>query len=171
MLNLSIKNMKTLYLLRHAKSSKDINGIADIDRPLMVEGTENTKLVARKLNKSNIHIMHMVSSPAVRAFDTAKLFGAEFGIPKDDILIYHELYKPDIPAFEDCIFSLPDEWDHVVIVSHNPGISDFASSLLKKDYDMATASIIAASFDIDKWINLYIGVPKFKFYLKPVDIK
>lgn len=163
--------MKTLYLLRHAKASRDMNGIADIDRPLMLEGIENTKLIARKLKKSNAHIMHMVSSPAVRAFETAKTFGHEFGIPKDDILVYNELYKPDIPAFEDCIFSLPDNWNHVVIVSHNPGISDFASSLLKVNYDLATAGILAASFNIDKWINLYISVPKVNFYLKPDDIK
>lgn len=162
--------MKTLYLMRHAKSSKDIVGIADIDRPLLLEGSETTKRMTDYLKSQKIMIRHIVSSPAKRAYDTAVILAHGYGIKEDQILVYDELYKPDIPAFEDCIFSLPDNWDHVVLVSHNPGISDFAQSIMRVKEDMPTAGIISISFDMDRWINLYASPPLLNFFFQPREI-
>jgi len=158
--------MKTIYLMRHAKSSKDIFGITDIERPLLLEGIENTKQTTEHLKKINVIIRNIVSSPAKRAYETASVVAQGFGVKKDDILTYDELYKPDIPAFEDCLFSLPDDWDHVLLVSHNPGITEFAESLYRIGESMPTGSILALSFEMDKWINLYASIPEMKFYLK-----
>lgn len=162
--------MKTLYLMRHAKSSKDIVGIADIDRPLLLEGSETTKRMTDHLKSLKIIVKHIVSSPAKRAYDTAVILARGFNIAVDKILVYDELYKPDIPAFEDCIFSLPDDWDHVVLVSHNPGISDFAQSIMRVEEDLPTAAIISISFDMDRWINLYASPPLLNFFLQPKEI-
>lgn len=152
--------------MRHARSSKDLFGITDIERPLLLEGIEKTRQTTEHLKKINIIIRNIVSSPAKRAYETALVVAQGFGIKKDEILTYDELYKPDIPAFEDCLFSLPDDWDHVLLVSHNPGITEFADSLYQIGDAMPTGSILSLSFDMDKWINLYASIPEKKFYIK-----
>ncbi|HLO90018.1 MAG TPA: histidine phosphatase family protein [Lentimicrobium sp.] len=162
--------MKTLYLMRHARASKDMNGITDYDRPLLMEGIENTQKMTDHLKSLKITIKHIVTSPAKRAMKTATTVAHGYGIRREDILSYDELYKPDIPAFEDCIFSLPDDWDHVMLVSHNPGISDFADSLIRIEESMPTGSIISISFDMDRWINLYASPPLLNFFLQPKQI-
>jgi phosphohistidine phosphatase len=162
--------MKTLYLMRHAKSVQDLNNIADIDRPLMHEGVDNTHTMADYLKSEKIKIRHIVSSPAKRAIATAEIMAREFGIGKDGILTYDELYKPDIPAFEDSIFSLPDDWDHVLLISHNPGITQFAMSLVHPGETMPTAGILSLSFEMERWINLYASPPVFNFFIQPKSI-
>lgn len=159
--------MKTLYLMRHARASKDVYGITDIDRPLLLEGVEDSQRISERLKDMKVIVRHIVSSPAKRAIETATIVAKSFGISRESILIYDELYKPDIPAFEDCIFSLPDDWDHVMLVSHNPGISDFSDSLIEFEESMSTGSIISISFNMERWINLYASPPMQNFYLQP----
>lgn len=159
--------MKTLYLMRHAKSSRDMFGISDIERPLLMEGIEDTQRIGMHLKSLKIGIRHIVSSPAKRAMKTATTIAAGFGIKRDEILVYNDLYKPDIPAFEDCIFSLPNDWDHVLLVSHNPGISDFAQSLLNGLESMPAGSLLVIACDTDSWINLYAAPRQLKFFLLP----
>ncbi len=157
--------------MRHAKASHYLQGIADIHRPLLDEGVSATRLVADHLKKLKIHILHIVSSPALRATGTAETLANSFGVAKYDIQIYHDLYKADIPAFEDCIYSLPDEWDHVLIVSHNPGISQFAADLAGIRDDLPTAGLISLTFAMDKWINLFGVKPVINFFLHPKELK
>jgi phosphohistidine phosphatase len=159
--------MKTLYLMRHAKASRDIIGIGDIDRPLLLEGIEGTRRVVDHMIEKNIVIKHIVSSPALRAMETANIVAHGYGYSKDDILVYDELYKPDIIAFEDCIFSLADDWDHVMLVSHNPGITHFAESLVNMDEAVHTAGILSLSFPMDRWMNLYAALPIYNFFIHP----
>lgn len=157
--------------MRHAKASHYLQGIADIHRPLLDEGVSATRLVADHLKGLKINIRHIVSSPALRATGTAEAIAQSFSLAKDDIQVYHDLYKADIPAFEDCIYSLPDEWDHVLIVSHNPGISQFAADLAGISDDLPTAGLISLTFTMDKWINLFGVRPVVDFFLQPKDLK
>lgn len=163
--------MKTLYLMRHAKASHDMQGITDIDRPLLEEGIETTRLVSGRLRDLKVHIKNIVSSPALRAKGTAELIAHSYGVEKDDIQVFQDLYKADIPAFEDCIYSLPDDWDHVLLVSHNPGISEFASQLADIPDNLPTAGLVSLSFDMEKWINLFAAKPVINFFLHPKEIK
>lgn len=163
--------MKTLYLMRHAKASHYMQGIADIDRPLLEEGIDTTRLVCAHLKDSKVHIKNIVSSPALRAKGTAEVIARSFGVDKDDIQIFNDLYKADIPAFEDCIYSLPDEWDHVILVSHNPGISEFAADLADIPENLPTSGVVSLAFDMEKWINLFAAKPVINFFLHPKELK
>lgn len=162
--------MKTLYLMRHAKASHNMHGIADIHRPLLDEGVAAARLVADRLKEIKINIRHIISSPALRAIGTAEAIANSFGLKKDDIQIYQDLYKADTPAFEDCIYSLPDEWDHILIVSHNPGISAFAADLAAIGEDLPTAGLVSLTFNMDKWINLFGVKPVLDFFLHPKEL-
>jgi len=157
--------------MRHAKAFHYMHGIADIDRPLLDEGIETTRLVIGYLKEKKVQIRNIVSSPAMRAITTAELIAKGFGVDKDDIQVFNDLYKADIPAFEDCIYSLPDEWDHVFLVSHNPGISEFAAELAVIPESLPTAGIVSLCFDMKKWINLCAAKPVINFFLHPKEIK
>lgn len=161
--------MKTLYLMRHAKASQNMFGVADIDRPLLTEGIEDSRRMAFHLMDLNIKIKHIVTSPAKRAHNTAEIVAHAFGINTEDILTYDELYKADIPAFEDCLFSLPDDWDHVMLISHNPGITQFAMSLTRLEEAMPTAAILSLTYEIPRWLNLYTATPVHNFIISPKD--
>lgn len=163
--------MKTLYLMRHAKASQNMFGVSDIDRPLLTEGIEDSRRMAFHLMDLHIKIKHIVSSPAKRALSTAEVVAHAFNIETEDILVYDELYKADIPAFEDCLFSLPDDWDHVMLVSHNPGITQFAGSLTKLYESLPTSAILSLTYDIPRWLNLYTATPVHNFLISPKDIQ
>lgn len=156
--------------MRHAKASHYMQGIADIDRPLLEEGIETTRLVCSHLKDLNLQIRNIVSSPAIRAKATAEIIAQSFGIANDDIQVFNDLYKADIPAFEDCIYSLPDEWEHVLLVSHNPGITEFAADMADIPGSLPTAGIVSLSFDMMKWINLFAAKPVINFFLHPKEI-
>jgi phosphohistidine phosphatase len=83
--------MKTWVMVRHAKSSWEFN-LPDRERPLADRGVKDAILVGQELNKHNLHIDQVFSSPAKRAFDTALLMVSELGLSTEDIQIEEELY-------------------------------------------------------------------------------
>src|SRR5580693_7938143 len=98
--------MKTLLIIRHAKSSWDNINTPDIDRPLNDRGKKDAPAMARKLIKAGIRPDRLVSSPARRARHTAELFGREFNIADKDILILNELYHAQPSTFQQVVAGL-----------------------------------------------------------------
>lgn len=159
--------MKTLYLMRHAKSSWDHPEMADIKRPLLQEGIDSTKKVVDYFRQNHINIKHIASSPAVRTIETAKLITHGLRLSHDSIDVFDDLYRADTSAFENCIFSLPDDWDHVLMIGHNPGISNFAHGFMAEKEEIPTAGVLSVSFNIEKWIHLYTAPPILNFFIHP----
>ena len=91
--------MKTLIVVRHAKSSWDFSGIDDIDRPLNDRGKKDAPEMAKRLKERNIKVDLFVSSPAKRAKKTAKYFAEEFDVNKKDIVLIDKLYEASVPTF------------------------------------------------------------------------
>src|SRR5574338_873525 len=91
--------MKTLLLIRHAKSSWDDVSLSDFDRPLNDRGKRDAPIMAERLSEKNIEIDTFVSSPAKRAARTAKIFAEEFKMKKDDIVFKTELYMASADVF------------------------------------------------------------------------
>src|SRR5580765_3411656 len=114
--------MKTLLLIRHAKSSWDSAASKDFDRPLNERGKKNAPEMASRLLKKKIDIDLFVSSPAKRAKTTAILFTREFEKKEEKIIFDPQLYNADIENFYDVISKLDDKYTSVAIFSHNPGI-------------------------------------------------
>lgn len=160
--------MKTLLLVRHAKSSWDHPGTSDIDRPLNERGKKDAPEMAQRLKEKNIHPDLFVSSPAKRARRTARYFAEEFGVDKDDIVIIDTLYGATQEAFSEAVASLDDKHDTVILFSHNPGITEFASSLTNvRVDDMPTCAVFAASADANSWKNFLSEEKKFLFFDYP----
>ena len=159
--------MKTLLLIRHAKSSWDAPGLSDFDRPLNERGKKDAAEMAKRL-KEKIDIDLFVSSPAKRARKTAKLFAEEYGTKKDDISLVEDLYAATMPAFQKTVIELNNKYNTVALFSHNPGITEFANSLTNvRIDDMPTCSIFAVHADIDKWESFSNAEKKFLFFDYP----
>ena len=162
--------MKTLILVRHAKSSHSFGASSDFDRPLNDRGFREASEMGKKLFKKNTAIDQFVSSPAVRAKTTAELFVAEYGRKLKEILFVPSLYHADPDIFYEVISRLDDAYDHVALFSHNPGITDFAGSLTSAQIShMPTSSVFAVTAPVDSWKDFSAAEKSFLFFYKPEE--
>jgi phosphohistidine phosphatase len=160
--------MKTLLVIRHAKSSWDNINSPDIDRPLNDRGKKDAPAMARRVVKAGIHVDRLISSPARRARHTAELFAREFNVKESDILLLTELYHAQPAAFFQVIAGLDDEDKTVALFSHNPGITAFVNTLTTVRLDnMPTCAVFAIKSEAPAWNEFFSGDREFLFFDYP----
>lgn len=145
--------MKQLFVVRHAKSSWEIAGQTDFDRALNDRGQKDAPMMAERLYQKGFIPDAIISSPAVRAYTTAQYFAGQFGFKKKEIVQVDRLYHAAVETFYDVISKeLSNNWNSVMLFSHNPGITYFANStgVVKLD-NMPTCGILGIEADIDNW--------------------
>jgi phosphohistidine phosphatase len=156
--------MKTLYFVRHAKSSWEEQGVDDMERPLMEKGIARTKKIIRFLNKQKITVDLMISSPAVRAYETARLIAEGIDYPVKKIEKNMTIYDGSIDRILDLIYGTPNEVRSLMIFGHNPTITNLVNLFLHPGIEMMpTTGIVCLSFETDKWeeVPSVKGVQKF----------
>ncbi|MBQ22351.1 MAG: histidine phosphatase family protein [Flavobacteriales bacterium] len=154
--------MKTLILLRHAKSSWDFP-FDDIDRPLKLKGINSIIKTAiesaEMFNKSDI----IMTSHANRAVHTAIILARETNLGVDKISINYSLYSFSSTMIEKTIRTISNKYDYITFVGHNPAFTDLINKLSnKKIKNLKTASWAKISFKENKWENIGIGKVSFK---------
>lgn len=161
--------MKTLLLIRHAKSSWDDVSLSDFERSLNDRGKTDAPKMATRLRKRNIKIDAFISSPAKRARKTAEYFMKEFGEKADDIILVSALYDAGTNNFSDTIKEIDDKYKSAAIFSHNPGITAFANQLVDKTSidNMSTCSMFAVKADVEKWKDFSKAKKDFLFFDYP----
>jgi phosphohistidine phosphatase len=160
--------MKTLILVRHAKSSQSYGLGSDFDRPLNDRGFRDASDMGKKLFKKKIAIDQFVSSPAIRAKTTAELFIAEYGRKQKEILLIPLLYHAGADNFSEVVGGLVDDVGHAALFSHNPGITEFASSLTNHPVShMPTSSVFAVTAPVNTWKEFVTAEKSFLFFYKP----
>ena len=160
--------MKTLILVTHAKSSWDVAGLPDFDRPLNERGKKDAPEMAKRLKDHGVKVDLFVSNPAKRAKKTAKYFAEEFGTKKDDIVLIDELYAANVATFKKVVSNFKDSDKTVVLFSHNPDITEYANSLTNvRVDDMATCAMFAVQAETDKWTEFENAEKKFLFFDYP----
>lgn len=149
------KNMKTLYLMRHAKSSWEEPGVSDVDRPLMPKGIKKTKLIVDFLLKRETLVDLMISSPAVRTFETAKIVAEGLNYPVNQIKTDRKIYDGYYDRVLDIIYSTPNDLNSLMIFGHNPTITNLANLFLHPGIEnMSPSCLVCLSFNTDKWENI-----------------
>ena len=160
--------MKSLILIRHAKSSWDVPGAEDFDRLLSDRGKADAPEMAKRLLKRDIKIDAFISSPAKRAKKTAQLFAQGLKRKKEEIIYIPELYAAPASVFYEVINGIDPALDTVAIFSHNPGITDFAKGLTDTKVDeMPTCSIFAIQIHTDEWVDFQNAGKEFWFFEYP----
>ena len=160
--------MKTLILIRHAKSDWGHEGLSDSERPLNERGKKDAPEMAERLRKKGLKIDSFISSPANRAFRTARFFAKELDLNKEDIHVHNTLYGALPSQFEQIVSSLKDKENTVALFSHNPGITEYANGLSNVHTDnIPTCGIFAVQANVDTWKEFTKAEKNFLFYDYP----
>jgi phosphohistidine phosphatase len=146
--------MKTWVMVRHAKSSWEFN-LPDRERPLANRGVKDAILVGQELNKHNLHIDQVYSSPAKRAFDTALLMVSELGLSTENIQIEEELYDFMGEQALGFVRSLTDDIHTIMTFGHNDACTQLAQSLGNyANANIPTATAVIFHFDVSLWSDI-----------------
>lgn len=160
--------MKTLLVIRHAKSSWEIGSMKDFDRPLNDRGNRDAPLMAENLFEKKIDIACFLSSPALRARTTAGYFAAAYGRSAEDIILVPKLYEASIHTFYEVVAGINATCHSAAIFSHNPGITEFVNSLgIQQVDDMPTCAIYAITIDTHDWTSFKTARKEFLFFKQP----
>jgi len=150
--------MKTLYIVRHAKSSWNYEGIKDIDRPLKKRGINDAYLMSKLLQEKIERPDVFVSSSANRALHTAVIFTEAFKFPFANLKINKSLYSFSDGYLVKTIRALDDGFQSAIIFSHNHGINDFVNQFGNEHIEnVPTCGIVGIKFNERHWKNIKKG--------------
>lgn len=160
--------MKSLILVRHAKSSWDSPSLLDFDRPLNDRGLRDAPLMAQRLLDRKVHLDQLVSSTAVRALTTAQLFARTMGLGAQQLTQVPQLYHASPAVFQQVIGSLAKQWQRVALFSHNPGITEFVNQLgVARVDDMPTCACFGVHALCDSWADFATADKRFWLFDYP----
>ena len=145
--------MKTLLLLRHAKSSWNQPELNDRDRPLNKRGKKEAPKVGNYLKANDLVPDLILSSTARRAHETAQAAAEESGF-EGQIDQYQDLYMSDTACYLDILQSLPDTANRVLVVGHNPDLDELLTLLTDVNQHMTTAALAQIILPISSWQEL-----------------
>ncbi len=160
--------MKTLYVIRHAKSSWDDPLLADLDRPLNKRGKQDAPKMGKRLRHLQVAPDLLLSSPAERALTTCHIIAEEVGYAKSKIKTDKKLYHADDAQILNVIQSLDNKYATVWIFGHNPGLTDFVNLLADAGIDnIPTCGVVACSLTISSWDEANSGKGSVTFFDYP----
>ena len=160
--------MKTLLLVRHAKSSWDNADTGDIQRPLNDRGKRDAPAMAQRLIRTGVDIDRFVSSPAKRALQTAEAFRHAMAGKEGEIRVVPDLYHASPATFRLVIAGLDNDDRTVALFAHNPGITAFVNTLTNMRVDnMPTCSVFAVRSPVANWSDFLNSSPQYWFFDYP----
>lgn len=162
--------MLRLTLIRHAKSAWDDPALSDFERPLNPRGQRDAPVMAQRLLNMRRLPDRLVSSPALRALSTARVFAKALGVQADAIELEPRIYEASRKALADIVRALEPGARHVALFGHNPGFSELARWLATCPFtEMPTCAIAQLELQIGAWDELGAGCGKLANYLYPKD--
>lgn len=144
--------MKTLTLVRHAKSSWKDTSLSDRDRPLNKRGKRDAPAMGRRIAEAGIRPSLIVSSPALRAWTTAKAIAKAINYPVEFLQREKALYLASVDEILDVIVAQDSKFNSLMVVGHNPGFTSFANYLVPGlTNNLPTAGVVCVQFEQDDW--------------------
>lgn len=163
--------MKTLYIVRHAKSSWKFPELSDEERPLLEKGKKRTRKIIDFLQKKEVQPDLIISSHAERALETARIIAHGLNYPADDIHISRQVYHANADKLYDQFFDLRDSVNSLMIVGHNPSLTNFANFFLEDKIEwLPTSGVVSIHFDTTSWVELPMASWKSNFVIFPRDL-
>jgi phosphohistidine phosphatase len=163
--------MKTLILMRHAKSSWKEPELADHDRPLNKRGEKDAPRMGRLLKDKKLVPDHIYSSTAVRAKQTVEGVIEKSGFKKK-VDYLESLYMAEPSTIIEALKQTPDKIDSILLIGHNPGLEGLLQILSRKVESLPTGAVARISLPIDHWSELSLSTEgKLKDNFRPREIK
>ena len=163
--------MKTLYLVRHAKSSWKYPDLDDFERPLNHRGKKDAPIMGHWLRSKKIIPDLIISSPALRASMTARIISETLSYPTERIKYKDQIYESSLASFFKIIGKTEESVKSLMLVGHNPGITSLANTLSDIYVDnIPTCGIYALNLKIAKWADIADKCGVLKFFKFPKNI-
>lgn len=160
--------MLLLTLVRHAKSSWDDPVLDDFDRPLNARGERDAPRMAVHVQRALGSPDRIVSSPAVRALSTARVFADAFGMTAAHVDQRPRIYEASAETLLTLVQMLDDGDRHVMLFGHNPGFTDLAHRLARCSFDdMPTCAVVQIGFGVKAWSDVNERGGTQRFYAFP----
>lgn len=158
--------MKTIFLLRHAKSSWENSDLSDFDRPLNKRGLETAPFMGEIIAKNKFQIDLIISSPARRARQTAILV-KEIAHINGEIEYDDRIYEASPPRLLEVISEIAENHESAMLVGHNPGLEGFVKLLAGEIQPMPTAALAVIDLKIEKWNEITADCGTLRTLLRP----
>lgn len=147
--------MKTLTIVRHAKSSWKDTSLSDKKRPLNRRGERDAPRMGERIHEHGIRPSLIVSSPATRAWTTAKIIATAINYPREFLQKEDTLYLASLHEILDIVVAQDNGFNNLMLVGHNPGMTEFANFLVPGlTNNLPTAGVVSVQIDQDNW-SLY----------------
>ena len=166
---------RTLLLLRHGKSDWS-TGVDDFDRPLKKRGVNSALKIGRWLNDNTLAPDYIITSPAKRAFQTARILAKCAGIRKKDIDKDEHIYLASPESLLYVLESLPEQAKRIMLVGHNPGLEQLLYFLVNgqlkipADGKILPTAALAVLEMPDKWSKLKNGSAELTELIRPREL-
>lgn len=163
--------MKTLYLMRHAKSSWDNAQAHDFNRTLNERGRRAAPLVADFMRKKRWHPRVIVCSPATRTRETAALVVEAAGL-RGSMLRYDErIYDAILPTLLMVVSEIEPDATSAMLIGHNPGISELLEFLTNERRHVPTAALAKITLDAEAWRDVREGGGRLELFITPKELE
>jgi phosphohistidine phosphatase len=151
--------LKTLFLIRHAKSSWEYPDLSDRQRPLSDRGRRAARKTGRRLAKYEVEPDLVLSSPAVRALKTARIIARRLHYPRRQIILDPRLYASSASDVLHAVHELDERFLTVLLVGHHPQITALARTFSNQITHMSTCAVARFTFDVDAWTAVGTAEP------------
>lgn len=160
--------MKTLYLIRHAKSDWNNPTLTDFERPLNKRGFRDAPFMGKKLIELNFNPSLILCSPSNRTTITAELICNEIDYRLEDVKFDQSIYESSNSNLIKLINQLPNKHNQIALIGHNPSFT-MLSNYLTENYigNMPTCSIVKVELEIDSWNEIIEGIGVQKYFIYP----
>jgi phosphohistidine phosphatase len=162
--------MKSLLLLRHAKSSWKDTDARDFDRPLNQRGLKAAPAIGRLIRKRKLQLDLVLSSPAERARQTTQLV-LEAASFKTELRYDERIYEASVAGLFEIVSQIDDEANVVMLVGHNPGLEELLNALTGEARSFPTAALACIELNIEKWNKVRAGGGQLEWLAKPKELK
>lgn len=162
--------MKTLLLLRHAKSSRKDNGVRDFDRPLNQRGLKAAPSIGKLIRKRKLQPDLVLSSPAERARQTTQLVFEAAGL-KTEARYDERIYEATGARLFEIVGQIEEDANVAMLVGHNPGFEELLEALTGEAHNLPTAALACIELNIEKWNKVRAGAGRLEWLLKPKELK
>jgi phosphohistidine phosphatase len=162
--------MKTLLLLRHAKSSHKDEKLRDIDRPLNERGIADAKLIGALIRKKKVKPDLVLASPAERARQTADL-ALKSARVNVELKFDERIYEATSRALLKVVREINDTANTVILIGHNPGLEELLEKLTGEAPRLPTASLTRIELGLERWSEVQTGAGHLEYRVKPKELR
>ena len=161
--------MKTLYLLRHAKSSWTDSSLRDFERPLNDRGREAAEQIGHRLASEKLIDPLLICSPALRTRETAEIVLHSSNLRAEE-RFDERIYEASLRDLTEVISDIPDDKQAAILIGHNPGLEELLAFLTGEHRRMPTCALAKIRFDVESWREVRTGEGTLEWFTTPNEL-